>query len=1236
MSSLVWSRALFAITLALSVLYGRRAHAIDTTWTSNNSGSWLSAGNWDNGEPNNATYNAIIDDGDAAVSVTLNNAARTVGSVAIGADDTLAIQSISNPATDGYLTVANGINNSGTLVLNANGADPVTLDITGGALNNAAGAQFTATGPFVLTNFTFRGDLVNHGSVDLAHEMTFNKGAGASYANYGTFRIGESLSMFGGTFDQFDGVLQIVDQGNFSALTTTAELNLRGGEMQVAGNISLANGAIEGIFSHFGGALNHANGAFSSGTYNFLGGTVTGTPRIKSSSFVIGPAATSPASFILEDDIAFAGDVHAGQQITVKNTSTFSYGLTAASGITNDGSIFVTAANTGGVEFDISSGTLTNSNTGLLHFQSGGSGFRRFSANLVNNGAVIVGETISFLKGDGTFTNNNQFTIASVKTLTVNGTFEQAAGTLDILGNFTQSGGTFQYLGGTINGAPSIHNGALHIGAAAANAASFTVENTALTLENGTLAAGKPVTVTSGNLTSATGFTNEGTLTVTGRSGSSGSGITVTTGALTNNLLLQFLPNFPGTRTLNGNLINNGTVNISSGTTFNSPSGTYVNSGQFSIGSTRTLTITSGGTFEQAGGNLNIVGLLSLQSGTTFKYTGGTIAGNIVINNAALNIDGATSAASFTLAGASTLSVGASGIATGQVVRLLNEFSTTLTATAPTGFSNAGEINLTGTNNGITRLSIASGALVNKTNGFVRFQSGGNGMRSFVGDLTNDGGTVLVDHATTFSKTAGVFEQTGGTTTVNANRTLTFSGGSQLKLPGGTLDLKGKIAGAATTLSGGTINFTTGGSFVGGTFTFLGGTMNGTPLLSDTDLTVGAAATAPFTVHLIGSSALTLADNKLNAGQKLILTDSIGSSTTIVVAANGFSNEGTIEFAPQNFRNARLSITNGTLVNAAAGVVRSPQGFISGELNADVVNHGTFEIDGRLEIRKQSALFSNQGQVVVRGALTRSVFTASYEQTAGATHVNGLLDFSSPVRFLGGRLSGKGTIAGLVENVAASVEPGEGLGTLTAFGGYTQQSGGELTIELAGTQANQFDVLRILSGTATLAGTLNVQLVDPGTGLFVPQAGNAFTILTATAGITGQFTSLNLPALTSNLAWKLRYTTNDLTLVATLPYDFNGDGEVSAADYVLWRDTLGQSIHAGTGADANFDGQITTADFDLWRAHFGETVGSASATAAVPEPSALLLVCFGSPAVFWRRRCGWSTANKSWGNAPTT
>jgi hypothetical protein len=62
--------------------------------------------------------------------------------------------------------------------------------------------------------------------------------------------------------------------------------------------------------------------------------------------------------------------------------------------------------------------------------------------------------------------------------------------------------------------------------------------------------------------------------------------------------------------------------------------------------------------------------------------------------------------------------------------------------------------------------------------------------------------------------------------------------------------------------------------------------------------------------------------------------------------------------------------------------------------------------------------------------------------------------------------------------------------------------------------------------------------------------------------------------------------------------DYNGNGAVDAADYVAWRDTLGQNVPPGTGADGDGDGTISQADYDLWRANFG----SAGASAALNPP----------------------------------
>jgi hypothetical protein len=103
-----------------------------------------------------------------------------------------------------------------------------------------------------------------------------------------------------------------------------------------------------------------------------------------------------------------------------------------------------------------------------------------------------------------------------------------------------------------------------------------------------------------------------------------------------------------------------------------------------------------------------------------------------------------------------------------------------------------------------------------------------------------------------------------------------------------------------------------------------------------------------------------------------------------------------------------------------------------------------------------------------------------------------------------------------------------------------------------------------------------------------------------------------LPGLSGGLQWNASqlYTTG--VIAVGLPGDFNGDGVVDAADYVVWRDTLGET-GTGLAADGNGNNQIDAGDFDVWRANFGQTAGSgagATANAAVPEPSTLLLLTF--------------------------
>ena len=75
------------------------------------------------------------------------------------------------------------------------------------------------------------------------------------------------------------------------------------------------------------------------------------------------------------------------------------------------------------------------------------------------------------------------------------------------------------------------------------------------------------------------------------------------------------------------------------------------------------------------------------------------------------------------------------------------------------------------------------------------------------------------------------------------------------------------------------------------------------------------------------------------------------------------------------------------------------------------------------------------------------------------------------------------------------------------------------------------------------------------------------------------------------------------------PGDYNVDGVVDSADYVVWRKGLGTTY--------------TQDHYNIWRAHFGETLGSGagvSANAAVPEPATFLTLMFGVAGWCLRRR----------------
>src|SRR5262249_11759840 len=56
------------------------------------------------------------------------------------------------------------------------------------------------------------------------------------------------------------------------------------------------------------------------------------------------------------------------------------------------------------------------------------------------------------------------------------------------------------------------------------------------------------------------------------------------------------------------------------------------------------------------------------------------------------------------------------------------------------------------------------------------------------------------------------------------------------------------------------------------------------------------------------------------------------------------------------------------------------------------------------------------------------------------------------------------------------------------------------------------------------------------------------------------------------------------------------NNNVDAADYVLFRKTLGSSVPASSGADGSGNGAVDQADYNVWRTHFGASLPSSGAS----------------------------------------
>jgi hypothetical protein len=288
--------------------------------------------------------------------------------------------------------------------------------------------------------------------------------------------------------------------------------------------------------------------------------------------------------------------------------------------------------------------------------------------------------------------------------------------------------------------------------------------------------------------------------------------------------------------------------------------------------------------------------------------------------------------------------------------------------------------------------------------------------------------------------------------------------------------------------------------------------------------------------------------------------------------------------------------TSGTLTNTISG---------PGKLSSDA--GGLLILSGANTYQGGTAL-SNNSKLIVNNTTGSGVGTGAVTLASANNVLGGTGTIGTPTAPVNVSLAGSALNPGNVDLTNDAGNQPSLPGTLTINGDLTFTAAAKLNIDLSDTVSDKL----VVNGNVTLgtAATLNLPS-------FTPATVHSYTLIdnqgaTAISGAFSNYAEGATVTLGAN-NYTLTYlggTGNDLVLRAPgLLGDYNGNGAVDAADYVLWR--KGGPLQN----EADNQGIVNGQDYVEWRARFGNSAGSGTGalvgSTAVPEPTTAFLVLFG-------------------------